>query len=280
MIRLAALAMGFASFAALATIEPSTLASELYVKSGLEDQISNLPEIVKDDFHNALLHDEEAVPLPKTLVENFPHLVGHAFAADSFRTTVVSAFEQSIEADHMQQVLDWLDSPTGRRMTEVETASSTAEAQTDMESYGDRLTEEPPSQQRRTLIKALDEAAGITAGAVDSAVNISVAYTVAILSATSSPDYQMLLAIKQQIEGERAKIAAETEPEILLSLYFTYRGVSDEELEDYVEFAQSAAAQKYHTTVHHALDSAYMEAIWTLGQDIAALLNVPPPIHL
>ena len=74
------------------------------------------------------------------------------------------------------------------------------------------------------------------------------------------------------IELSRSQVAAEVAPAMLIGMLYTYRDVSDAELEAYLSFASTAAGRRYHEAVSRGLNAAYRAAAGELGEQIVDLL--------
>ena len=221
------------------------LAREVYARSGLPGQIEHQAGSLRAEYDAAMAAVPLQQPVPPLLRDNLDRLLARAFDPATFAEVIVAELNAALDAGDMQALLRWLDSDTGRLFTRLEERAATPEGQAAMDAFTDRLGVEPLAEGRVELLERLDELTGATEAAIDMTLNtlIGVAIASAAVSLQGSP--HELDRIIAYIELSRSQVAAEVAPAMLIGMLYTYRDVSDAELEAYLGFASSGAGHRY-----------------------------------
>lgn len=243
-------------------------AEEIYRECGAEHQFVQF----MDSFIGQLQSPETLAQMygdvPPVAVDLMLEAVPAAFDPGAMGVTVMDALRTELTAAERRQVLQWLRSATGRRVTEVENAGAAPDAAMRMQEYVasgafDRLT-----PQRRELLDRLDAAAHITEGSVDMVMGAQlglVAGAVAMMQIDPAELDGRLGAVMGQLEAARPQIHAAVAPQVPLSLAFTYAPASDAQLRSYVEFLESPAGTHYSEVMTGAIVRAFSEGAHRFG---------------
>lgn len=91
---------------------------------------------------------------------------------------------------------------------------------------------------------------------------------VAAMTATMEPAQQPSFdAIIESIEQSRAQVEQMAHQEVLTSFLYTYRTLTDKELDRYIAFAESAAGRKYHEVTVKAINNVFIAVSWKTGTE-------------
>jgi hypothetical protein len=170
-----------------------------------------------------------------------------------------------VDAARLTQALEWYRSPLGRRITRAEVAAIGAE----------RDTIPWPSENRIALVQELDERTGAAETALD--VAMALARSLARAAAPVRPVHLRLSPeqFEARLAQARTEALAPTRIACLQNMLFSYRGLTDAELAEYVRFVDSRAGQWYVTTLNQALiDAASMAAEFAAGELVTLLPNL------
>jgi len=264
-VRLLAISLLLAPLAAAAQDSGRADLRELYVKSGLEKQVRQIPLLAQQAFDQAVAADPEAGNLPKELTSALRRAIGEVFAPARTKEIVLRTLEDRLPREDAAAALRWLDSPLGARCTELEEAASTPAGYEEMQRFVRRLEDTPPTPQRLNVLQSLDDAVGATEANVAIALGMQVAIAAGFL-ALLPPEQQvppeMLLA-----EAERARPAMEEalSRQVMASFLYTYRTLTVPELEAYFAYASSPAGVSYHAASLAGLRTALLESAVNLG---------------
>ena len=188
------------------------------------------------------------------------------------RADIVESIEEGLSVSQRSSALEWLRSPTGRYMTELEGASSTPEAVEQLDAFRATDRIETLSPQRLALLERLDEAVGLTEGAADLVIGLQLGMVAGAL-ATVPMDQQTRLdqmsLLSSQLEGARTQIAQQMERQLASHTAFTYAEADDAQLTAYIEFLESDVGAHYSTVLSDALKDALFEAALRFGRLLA-----------
>ncbi|HWT80726.1 MAG TPA: DUF2059 domain-containing protein, partial [Candidatus Methylomirabilis sp.] len=176
----------WALFLSLLAVVPQAYAQdeaaiqELYVKSGLEKQLAQLPLVIQAALDQAIVTDPHADQLPPQMGSVMKALAPKAFALDTLKTVVLASLKDQLTTDDTTAVLEWLNSPLGRKCTQLEETAFTPAALAEILQYAARVQESPPSTARLQIIRQLDAALKATESSVEMAINMQLALSLAI----------------------------------------------------------------------------------------------------
>ncbi len=247
------------------------LVQELYVKSGLAKQLQQVPLLIQASLDQPL--DDFGQKLPESLISTMKALVPWAFALENLKKPVLQELREKLITPDIKEVLKWLDSPLGKKITQMEEAAATLEAQTAIDQYAMRMKSSPPTAARLKVIAQLDAASKATESAVELAVNTQIAVSLAI-NATLPREQQMSPAeIKRQLAKDRPDLEAAAKMQTVAALFYTYRTLTESEIQKYIEFLRSPAGSKFTSVSTVAIDKAFYECNIKWGKAIGETLK-------
>ncbi len=230
----------------LSTAETRAL-DNLLERSGLQAQLESLSAGVRVKFlrGRSPLSGQDRVTIDR--------IVSERFAAEALYARIRLEFERNLDAAKLAKVLAWFDSPLGRRITGLELAAPVSDGGLDaVADLGhDRL-----APRRLGLIERLDSGGGASETTVD--------VTMAILRSLTRAFQPAMPAVARpsrgQLEEEFARARNRTLEQIkhacLVGMLSAYRSLSEQELEQYVQFVESEAGQWYMSVMNSTLLTA------------------------
>ncbi len=249
------------------------LLNMLYRRSGMQQQMDQLPMVIQVSFDQAVEEDNAFQRLPRSVIEEMRAAIGIAYDSESIRNNVLRECHDRLDIDDLKGVLGWLDSRLGRKLTRLEELASSPEAYTQMQRYALALEHTPPSAKRLAVIQQLDAAMKATDTGVEIALNTQAAVAMAVvasLPAEQQPSYSQLTATLEQY---RPQIRHVVENQTLVALLYTYRDISDAELTAYSTFSCSPSGTRYHDAFIAGLGAALMDSGFKWGRNIAEILS-------
>ena len=256
--------------AASETSGPAGEMRELFRLSGLETQLGALDELVAA----SLTPNLERVPAAQKDVVR--HAALEAFSGPVLQERVAARLAKVHQPEHAAAALRWLRSPLGRRITLLETQTSTAEGMRALEQYALQLKTEMPPSSRVGLAQELDRAVGAT----DFAVELSLACARAAMSAIGGalPAERRLDPdkIEKAIDSQRQLLHEQLGQISLVSTLYTYRSLTDVELEHYLAFVRGDAGRWYHGVVKKVLLEVLSDQAGRMGATVATALRAAP----
>jgi len=159
------------------------------------------------------------------------------------------------EPAKMAPVLNFLRSPLGRRITEMELNSE----ETGQARWLSDWERNRPTDKRIALVLALDLAAGVSKVAVE----IWTLVTLVTIISSDDPDVlntgMEVRKLGRMRQAIREKIAASVHNSVVLGLLYTYRRAKDADLEAYVEFFRGDAGRSYARMTKNAFLGALID---------------------
>jgi len=258
---------------AIAQDSKEALLQDLYGKSGLEKQIVQLPMVIQVGFDQAVAGNDRLKAMPRNVIGEIRASIRTVFAPENIKRTILDECREKLDVDDLKKVMAWLDSPTGRKFTQLEEAASTPEKYSEMQQFAQTLQESPPLPKRLGIIRRLDDAVKATETSVEVAMNTQLAITIAIaasLPKEQQPTYDYLAAA---VEQTRPQIEPAMRAQTIVSLLYTYSSVTDAELGRYIDFASSPTGGSYQEAAVSGLKKALLGGCYEWGESIVDILT-------
>jgi len=233
--------------------EASTV-DRLMARSGMDKQLEQFPPLAVMELEQAAKRHSDVSA--ETLSKLRRAVLG-AFEPKVLRADVSDYLIDHLSPNDMSAVLKWLDSPLGTKITGLEEAASTPEAYAQMQAAAKELAQNTARVQR---IQRLDALVHATQATVQMAIAAQVAFTAALVTATQPGSPPSIPEIVQASEAHRAQLTARLGKLTETSLLYSYRTLSDAELDQYMAFAQHDFAKRYHQTTMDGLLQAVVKA--------------------
>lgn len=239
----------------------------LMERSGLNAQIDQFPAQIE----MGMAQGSNDGDLTADELTQLKQLTRHVFTAESLRNDIKQHLSDHMDKSTIKEALVWLDSPLGKKITTLESAASTPDAFAEMQQQAGDLSSRAD---RVNAVQRFDQATGATDAAIGMSTNVAIAITLPMvmrLPAEQQPDVGTLVSL---ISKETEKQRQNYEPVVLMSFLYTYQSLTDEELEQYISFAESAPGQVYHATTFEALNHAFINHGKKLGELFSDSLQV------
>ncbi len=173
----------------------------------------------------------------------------------------------------MMKPLEWLRTPFSRTMTELEVANSTPQAVAAMMEYPATWENNLPDQARLGLMIRLDE----TVQASEYSVQKFLASFSAMmrgLNVTLPPEKRLQPARLEQVMTKlRGRVVENLSNQVIVGFMYTYRTVSDADMERHIAFYESEAGQWFVKNMQGAMLAAMAEASEDFGSKVQALAS-------
>jgi hypothetical protein len=172
------------------------------------------------------------------------------------------------QAEPLEKALVAMRSPLARRITALEVEASRPEAAEQLLAFAGRLPTNPPSPQRHELILRIEEVTRSTdvAQAVHDATLLGLLRAATV--ARGGPQEELA-----QLERTLAESAPQRREamhnQVVLSLLFTYRSVSEAELAEYVKLLESDSLRWFNDVVSRGLVVVLTQAAERAGDELA-----------
>ncbi len=246
---------------------------DMYSKSGLEKQIEQMPMIIMAGFDQAVVRDDRMKAMPPRVIGEIRAPIETLFAADKIKKTILAECREKLSVDDLKKIMEWLDSPLGRKFTQLEVIASTPEKYVEIQQFAGTLQKSPRLPEQLNIIRRLDAAVKATETGVEVAVNTQMGVAIAMvetLPKEQQPTYDDLFAA---IEKSRPQFESVIRAQTIVSLLYTYRNVPHEELDRYIAFASSPTGTGYHDAVISGMKKALLKGSYKWGELIADILK-------
>lgn len=240
------------------------LVDEFMVKSGLQRQVELIPEGMQVAFEQRFQQDQSMSAADRY---NLRKSAEQSFQPEVMLKTIKAEIVAGLSDNDIKEILVWLNSPLGMKITQIEEENSSAKAQREMLEYMQTMPEPDPA--RLAIIERMDQAAQMTQCAVKVKMAMALAMTEAMACASGCKNFDRD-ALVQQFEKARPQIEEATMQETMLHALFSYRTLNDQELDEYIKFFETPAGQKYMAVTSSALASAVKDSAKTMGEILGA----------
>jgi hypothetical protein len=231
-------------------------------KSGLKKQIEQMPQLLQAELDQ---QQAEAMGLPEEDFNRIRSLARSAFDAKTIHDAVQTYIKLNLSENDMRAVLEWLDSPLGKKITRLEEDASTAEAYTEMQAIGSKLLDENKDSARINKIIRLDDATGTTESTINTVLNVQLAMITAMSAAMEADKRPSFEDVQDLVNMNKSQIQAAMKRMVQRQFLYSYRELTDNEIDRYTQFAESQSGQRYHYVSMRAIDEALVRAARKMG---------------
>lgn len=246
------------------------LVQTLMQKSGLEKQIEQVPQFVQSGLDKA---QQEARGLSQEAFRKISVLAISAFDARAIHEAVTTYIKSTLSENDMSNVLVWLKSPLGKKITRLEEEATTPEKYMDMQARGPKLLDEYKDTARIIKLEKLDNVIGATESTVSTVLNVQLALIAAMSTAMEADKRPFYEDVQDLVYKNKTQVQASINSLVRMQFLYTYSELTDYEIDRYVEFAESNSGQRYHYVTTNALNDALVQAARKFGSRIGMRMN-------
>jgi hypothetical protein len=257
--------------AEIAALSPENLAHALYIRSGMEEQLINLPVAIQLGFDQELNQDDRIRQIPQDVYVNIKGLIAESFAAGNLISMVRRNMEAQMGQDEMQSVLNWLDSPFGKKCTQLFTTSLTPNTSAELQKFMTNGQHAPPSLARLKLIRELASATKTLETTLEIAANTQLVVTTVIAATLPDEQHRPFSEILDKVNKNRPLLKQKVDQQITPLLLHMCRSLSDAELEQYLAFARSNTGAQYYRSMFNGIKLALMDSSIKFGSSMEEL---------
>ncbi|MCP5161274.1 MAG: DUF2059 domain-containing protein [Hahellaceae bacterium] len=257
--------MGVLFNEALANDLRQDLVHEVISRSGVKEVVDAFPSLLKAGIRQGATQAGANDP---GQLERIDQIVDSAWRPEDIMHTVVATLGEKLSEQQLNDARQWLSSPLGKKITQMEIDGGQLANLEAMEQQLPELLKKFKGSAREKMFDAFDRATGATDVAVDTAIAIQLAMSAAMLSGSERASEQAFRQIRESIESNRFMLRGMIEQQVFNSYIYTYRNLSDNELEAYLAFSQSPSGAKYAQVMHEALKQALIAPAEVVGKNI------------
>jgi hypothetical protein len=246
---------------------------ELFVKSGLEQLMQEIPAIFQSGMDPAFEQDQNLRKLPRSALQGIREAAAEAYSPQKTTGVMMKSIGGKMSAADIASVLKWLDSPIGRKCTNLEKDSATAEGVSQMSQFAQKIQKTPPPPERLKLIAELDRVTNATATAVEMFMNTNLAVATAVTLSLPQDTRRPIAQIKKELEDNRAAIEKALQAQTQVGMLYTYRTLTDKEIRRYIDFSDSPAGKKFNSVSIEAFQHAMIQCGIDFGKAVARIFE-------
>jgi hypothetical protein len=187
-----------------------------------------------------------------------------AYGSAALREAVLEELARSMTTADVDDVLKFLRSDLGRRVTRLEEEAGEEAETKKRERDGQDLLKVLP-EKRVEVLKRLGKAADAGPQHATLVIQMTVGIARGLQSGLPNVNSLTVETLREEMEGERARLIEEGYADALVSMAHTYRALPDDELAAYVRFAESPVGRRYHDATGKALERTLERAASRFG---------------
>lgn len=257
----AAVLLALGALASARAAAPDALVDAYMRKSGLFEQLAHVEAGVLAGIDDA---QAQSPRLSTEQRDGLRRAAKAAFGADRLRRAVRAELAASLPVPETEEMLQWLDTPLGHRITALEEEASTADAQRRVAETGAKALAALPAARRAVLERMLE-----ASGAADVVASIVAHQQEGVLRGLGQSMAPPLggsgeaNAAREALRGEIAKALA---PVLLATAAVVYAPLSDAELALYTAMLELPSSRRVTEATGRALDKALSAAAIEFGR--------------
>ena len=213
--------------------------------SGMEQAISQFGD---PSLYLSLMQQKQLTPQQAAEVRR---MVMQSMRPERFQRAVAASLKNGYPAASYPQLLQMLRSPLARRMTALELAQPDPKS---LQAFAAAFNQNPPAAQHVAAVNRIDQATGSSQLTVD--VVAAVLEGMAAGSAGQLPPAQAQAAI-DEVRGQHGDVLRQA---AMLRMLYQYRGVPDDQLNQYADLLSSPAAFQFNQVAARGLLEATRQA--------------------
>ena len=257
-----------------ASADDSRKLRELMHKSGLWKQIAQLEPNVQLGIDQAHARDRGKKALDAKDLARLKAAASRAFAAPRLRVEFEKELAVELSREDEQEVLVWLSSSLGKRLTALEERSDEVDEVVKREKEAPAYFATLPPQ-RVERFKRLARAIRLGEANAGMIINMSIGLAYGFAIIMPPHDTAGVEAKKRQLEAQRPQMVAAFEESGVTEFAYTYRDISDADVDRYVAFHETRAGRNYSGAVVRAYDKVLTRAALDFGTQLG--IAKPPP---
>jgi hypothetical protein len=246
----------------------SRLVQELIIKSGMRKQVEQIPQ----DVLEGIQQEQRLKQDPEMKAAEFEAAVESAFNPKRLEALLHEDIEKSLTTEELREVLNWLDSPLGKKLTLLEEKAASPAARQKLAHALQQLLKDPAAPERLKLLQRVEKALHSTDAAVDMILNIQIAIISAISTMTPAQPRPTFEQITEMVYKNRPQIQQLISQQVIGGFLYTYHGVSTGDLETYIAFIESPVGSKYHTVTMQAFSDALIQSSKNFGEAVGEMI--------
>lgn len=203
-------------------------------------------------------------------------IVRREFGEEALRERILARLSETESSEHLESVLEWLDTPIGKRASAAQALANDPARLTDMKRFIEEKYENPPSSERVALIERFIEADLAAETSSNKMLFATLGAAVMIDSLKPEAERRGPEALRASSEAQKQLVMPIFKEMSAIIYQFAFENLSDEEIDSIVRFTESGAGRWYHQVTSQALTDALLETAMGVGDTYIAALDAQP----
>ncbi len=247
------------------------LANKVIKQSGLSEMISQFPVLLKEGIQQGGAQSgEEGSGNNQKMIMQISQIIDQAFVVSDSIEGIRAELGTELTEQELLSVLEWLNSPLGKKITQMEIDIMSSEAYKDMQSQLLSLQEKYRGSERERLFQRFDKATNATEASLETAIAVQLTLASAMSASSNNPQMPSYEELKQSIESNRFMMRGVIGQQVFANYLYTYQKLTDDELEAYINFVSTPAGNHYSLVVNEAVKNALLKPSEVIGSKIMA----------
>ncbi|MDH4232148.1 MAG: DUF2059 domain-containing protein [Nitrospirota bacterium] len=239
--------------------------------SGAREQISYYADVVGSGLPRLQTSLNE-----QKIRQELLRLIKESYRFDKIYPSVIQVFQARFQKEHLTAVLLWLKTPVGRKMTALEIAANKPGSLKKMETFVSEY--QRMGKGRKKLLTQLEKAISATEMNIE-VVSASLLEMLKSMQAQTPEGNRLSSGQIEAIVGRiRDMPRQQLKNNVMVMLAYTYRELTEKELETAVHFYETPAGKWFADTSIRAITSAIGKASGEIGEELGKALaakNIP-----
>lgn len=261
-----------ASFVLASDLSDQSL-NKLLALSGMNKQISALPEMVKAGAEQAKQQATAAQKKPLMSDAEFSELktaMADAFEPSAIIRSAGAEIKSNVSESDAKEMIVWFESDLGRKITKAEEGATTPAGYQEMM----KSAQSPLSDEKRVkFAQKLDKLLNATDTAMKFRERTATAVFIAISTAMHPNQPVNIEGFKSQLSAAIQKGRGNVEQLIILSFVYSYKDIDMDSLEKYGQFLERSATKRFDDSGRKGMMAAMDQSVDRMAKSTAALFK-------
>jgi uncharacterized protein DUF2059 len=279
-LQLSALFVLLAAFPVFAESMAEEVAiAELTDLSGLTQQIPHIPKEYLTFVDQMLMGlERQRYPVSRSLGQRIRQSFKDALAPDRMEAEIRLRLRQGLSQDTIQEAVKWLQSDLGKKITAAEGQGGSEEKAIELATFVMQLQLERLDPQRLELARRIEEITQGSEMATDAWEAVVTGVGRALEIEYRARGLQAQRKLEEYVASVRASVKGMFHQGRLIHVLFTYRSLTDDEFEQYVQFLDTPHGRSMSKAMNSAVHGAAIDAIQGLQASLFRTKPPPPPM--
>ncbi|MCP4265772.1 MAG: hypothetical protein GY777_09380 [Candidatus Brocadiaceae bacterium] len=222
--------------------------------SGLDQMLSTFPDQIDAIFSQNTLTSDQSETEKKVAV-----IMKESFDIVLVKKNLNSFLLQNTNINFFKNLINWLETPLAQKIKEEELSSSGPGSQAKLLRYIADLQTNPPSQDRITIIQEVERTTKLSELSTYIAMETIRGMLGSFNLTLPEGKRKSMGEIEEEIQAIKPSIQNSLQQQMILTSFYSYRNISNEELIEYIEFYKSNTGKAEILVVGKAIANVIKE---------------------